>query len=52
MEDGQAALALLRKLELESLQKIRDSEEALSRQLNSWQHAEKKNAIDNKRQSS
>ena len=52
VEDEQADLALLRKLELESLQKIRDSEEALSRQLNSWQHAEKKNAIDNKRQSS
>ena len=52
VEDEQADQALLRKLELESLQKIRDSEEALSRQLNSWQYAEKKNAIDNKRQSS
>ena len=52
MEDEQADLALLRKLELESLQKIRDSEEALARQLNSWQNAERKKSIENKRQTS
>ena len=52
VEDEQADLALLRKLELESLQKIRDSEEALARQLNSWQNAERKKAIENKRQTS
>ena len=52
LEDEQADLAVLRKLELESLHKIRESEQALARQLNSWQNAEKLKNTLNTRQTS